>query len=166
MKGYFFFKAKCLPGKKSLNPANRLAICWPWCSSGIWGDLGVKLNPNNFFFITAGDIQPYGGGWPPTRMREWELDPGTGESTVASLFLTDGWSVSHSPDLKGFVFFVPTQNRQNALNHFSFWPKKQFPTSPTLNNRALILIGGSGCYCNANTWSGWPLRFWHISGTV
>ncbi|XP_040450874.1 ubiquitin-conjugating enzyme E2 H isoform X4 [Falco naumanni] len=48
----------------------------------------------------TGEIQSYDGGWPRTRMREWELDLGTGKSTVASLFLTDGWAVSHSPDLK------------------------------------------------------------------
>ncbi|XP_027639502.1 ubiquitin-conjugating enzyme E2 H isoform X3 [Falco biarmicus] len=48
----------------------------------------------------TGEIQSYDGGWPHTRMREWELDLGTGKSTVASLFLTDGWAVSHSPDLK------------------------------------------------------------------
>ncbi|XP_040979563.1 ubiquitin-conjugating enzyme E2 H isoform X2 [Aquila chrysaetos chrysaetos] len=89
--------------KKPLNPANRLAICWPRCSSGILGDLGVKSNPNKFFFfffVTAGEIQPYSGGWPHTRMREWDQDPGTGKSIVASLFLTDGWAVSHFPDLK------------------------------------------------------------------
>ncbi|XP_040450873.1 ubiquitin-conjugating enzyme E2 H isoform X3 [Falco naumanni] len=51
----------------------------------------------------TGEIQSYDGGWPRTRMREWELDLGTGKSTVASLFLTDGWAVSHSPDLKGFM---------------------------------------------------------------
>lgn len=35
--------------KKPLNPVNRQSICRPWCSSGIWGDLGVKSNPNEFF---------------------------------------------------------------------------------------------------------------------
>lgn len=64
--------------KKPLNPVNRQTICRPWCSSGIWGDLGMKSNLNNFiylFFIAAGEIQPCSGGWPCMRMRKWEFDP-------------------------------------------------------------------------------------------
>lgn len=94
--------------------------------------------------------------------RPWNRQIHSGQS------ISDWWLSRLSPSRfeRFCVFFVPTQNRQNALKHFLFWPKKQFPTSSALNNRALILIGGSGCYCNANTWRGWPLRFWHISGTI
>lgn len=60
MKGFFFFLSQMFARKKPLNPVNRQTICRPWCSSGIWGDPGVKSNPNNFFFfIAAGEIQPF-----------------------------------------------------------------------------------------------------------
>lgn len=133
---------------------NQLTICWPRCSPGTSGDLGVQLYPNRFFFIPAGEIQPYSSGWPCVRprgrMREWELDPRRGKSTAASLFLACLGSL-YLPRFERFcvfwcgLFFVPKQNGQNAVDHFLFWLKKQFPMSSTRNNRALILIGASGC---------------------
>lgn len=94
-----YFKAKCLPGKKKISPTNKLAICWPRCSPGILGALGVLSYPNRFFLF----LQACSSGWPSAgprgRMREWELDPIRCKSTADGLFCL-GWA-----ELKGFVCF-------------------------------------------------------------
>lgn len=157
MKGLLglFFR----PGR-SKQTCKQTRICWLWCSAGIRGDLGVKLNPNIIFSITT---SPMVVGGPAQR---WGNGNSTLEQANPQWPLSFWLAVGQSLTLHIWKGFVPKQNRQNALNHFSFSLKKQFPTSSTLNNGALILIGGCGCYCNANTCHRWPLRFWHISGTI
>lgn len=140
--------------KKKNSPTNKLAICWPRCSPGILGDLGVLSYPNRFFLF----LQACSSGWPSAgprgRMREWELDPIRCKSTADGLFLPWLGRIERFCVFWCVFFF---QNRQNAADRFFFWLKKQFPTSSTRNNRALILIGASGCHCHANREHAWCL---------
>lgn len=76
--------------KKTTQPCEQTSHLWAAMFIWDFGRSRCEVESLQISFITAGEIQPYGGGWPRTRMREWELNPGTGKSTVASLVLIDG----------------------------------------------------------------------------
>lgn len=148
--------------KKPLNPVNRQTICRPWCSSGIWGDLGVKSNPNYFFFIiAAGEIQPFQWWVALHEDEEMGIWPWNRQIHSGQFVLTDGQvlalqigkvSWGFCPDVekaKCFKLLFILTEENNSL-----WVQ---PWKQSLDpDREL----GCSCHANPQPWSSW-----HISGT-